>query len=1014
MYIQQLDIELWGNTNEIVEVEEINTEKENQLTDKNDEINRKEQEQYEEKEYYPSAEEIYPGVEILVQEEDTQPQNKPIITPEHKDVIHQTEEKVPETEYSSQFQTKQMNFPERIRHIVVVGALGHGKTSFVDILIQATHNEYKYNSIHPDNVQRYTDSRVDERERGISIQSSPISQVLSTQNGVSYLLNQMDTPGHISFEGDTILGIRVSDGAILIVDAVEGVMTQTERIIEEQVKYDIPQILIINKIDRQIQEMRLPMEDCYRKLDIVIEEVNTQLKRYNHRSTPFVSPILDTVLFASSSDGWIFSFSSFISILENRNSNSNSNDNNRTHFNRIPKMNKITIKRFCKKLWNNWYFNTNDGTFCTADEYENNNNNKGIYNSFIYFIQEPIYKIYSHVVGIDGTEQTNFCKNKLNIELNKKESIQPIKDIQRRIWDRIQYNSVESVTDIIVTIVPSPQVSNKQKLNNPLQWNDTENKMNDQIDICTNEQNSTSNNNRQLRQDKKYLLIDIVKCYPNINKNNNNNNNNISVFGRIYGGCIEQNDTVCIQQPNYHSEKNEEACTIQTIKGIRIYQGGRYSIPINRVYSDNWIVLDGQDSSIYKYGTIVSTLRKDKILKPFIQPRFRLESHIKVAIEPFEPTNLHHMVTGQRKITQIYPQLETVVEDTGEHLQYSTTVQEMDCALYDLRQQYAKQVDIRISDLSVRFNETISFHSNEFSKIYTNNEKNTIVSLASPQDKQLMYDITSRNYGNDDITILKNLQDSEKQKQINGSSSGGYPSIGSQYNVWGFGPNDIDSNILCNEIPRFTYRKEHELVETVKDSQIEGFRWATREGPLCNEQIRNVKIALVEGTDISTIVNERNKRQQIPAMRRSVYSSFMRATPKLMEPICTQEILQNQKNQRRNQQQIQRALSTVQTPRRGVLIDAYEKSGTPFSILLYHVPLIETFGLDIDIKLGTLGQSSIIGSFSHWDIVPGDPQDTSIVVSPLKIAKNHELARDFMVKTRLRRGLPTDVLDTFS
>jgi len=122
---------------------------------------------------------------------------------------------------------------------------------------------------------RYTDTHSLSQSRGISLKSTPMSLVLPNTRGKSYLVNLIDTPGHINFIDEVSSGTRVADGAVVVVDAVEGVLMTTKMVLEDLVRSGTPVVVVINKVDRLILELRLPPGDAYIKLKHTIEEVNT-------------------------------------------------------------------------------------------------------------------------------------------------------------------------------------------------------------------------------------------------------------------------------------------------------------------------------------------------------------------------------------------------------------------------------------------------------------------------------------------------------------------------------------------------------------------------------------------------------------------------------------------------------------------------------------------------------------------------------------------------------------------
>lgn len=177
----------------------------------------------EDKKYYPTAEEVYgDDVETLVMDEDEQPLEQPIIKPV-KNKKFEVGVKDSSTYVSSQFMLGLMSNPSLARNVALVGHLQHGKTVFMDMLVEQTHHMSTFDS-QSEKHTRYTDTRIDEQERKISIKTVPMSLVLEDSNSKSYLCNIMDAPGHVNFSDEMTAALRLADGAVLVVDAAEGVM----------------------------------------------------------------------------------------------------------------------------------------------------------------------------------------------------------------------------------------------------------------------------------------------------------------------------------------------------------------------------------------------------------------------------------------------------------------------------------------------------------------------------------------------------------------------------------------------------------------------------------------------------------------------------------------------------------------------------------------------------------------------------------------------------------------------
>ena len=121
---------------------------------------------------------------------------------------------------------------------------------------------------------RYSDTRKDEQERLISIKSTPMSLILPDNKDKSYIFNLYDTPGHLNFSDEICSSLRICDGGLIVIDAVEGVMMGTERMIKYMITEGIKITVLVNKIDRLIVELKLPPADAYLKIKHTLEEVN--------------------------------------------------------------------------------------------------------------------------------------------------------------------------------------------------------------------------------------------------------------------------------------------------------------------------------------------------------------------------------------------------------------------------------------------------------------------------------------------------------------------------------------------------------------------------------------------------------------------------------------------------------------------------------------------------------------------------------------------------------------------
>ncbi|MFH1316484.1 MAG: elongation factor EF-2 [Candidatus Woesearchaeota archaeon] len=165
--------------------------------------------------------------------------------------------------------TRIMKKPENIRNLAIAAHIDHGKTTFTDNLLAGAGMMSKEDA----GKSLKMDFHQDEQERGITIDTAAVSMVHEFE-GNEYLINLLDTPGHVDFGGDVTRAMRAVDGAIILVDAVESVMPQTETVVRQALKERVRPVLFINKVDRLIKELQLSPEKMQERFINIIKEVN--------------------------------------------------------------------------------------------------------------------------------------------------------------------------------------------------------------------------------------------------------------------------------------------------------------------------------------------------------------------------------------------------------------------------------------------------------------------------------------------------------------------------------------------------------------------------------------------------------------------------------------------------------------------------------------------------------------------------------------------------------------------
>ncbi|RLV95678.1 Pre-mRNA-splicing factor cwf10 [Spathaspora sp. JA1] len=819
---------------------------------------------------------------------------------------------LPELIYSREFMISTMNqLPERIRNISIVGNLHCGKSTFIDSLILYTHSPSikLKNTLKNFKPLRFMDNHKLEIGRGVTIKTGAITLLLQDLTEKSYICNILDTPGHIDFQDETTAAILGSDGVVLVIDVVEGLTFRDKKLIDEIIRTNLPIVLVLNKLDRLILELKLPMKDCYLKLKYIVDDINEYIKSnefistYTHNT---VSP--NNVIFASSTFEFSFTLKSFAHLyLTNQNSTMN-------------------IDKFSEKLWGDIYYDSTNYKFTTKAD-------STLPRTFVSFILEPIYKIINYTL-ISQPDQPKIAKllwDNFRVTLPKSEYKKDSQVLLKSVFQAV-FKAHNGFVDTIAKSIPPP-----------------------------------------VKSEDSQFLGKVLKLIES------SDGKTFSCLVRIQQGVVKVGDKIKVYGDSYC--ENPEDFKLEIVEGIYI-PGGRYKVPITEATFGSIVIIDGIDSIIKKGGTTLTS--PDLTIIPDDIPQYTSNSVFKIALEPTNPSELPILLDAMRKINKSYLAAVITVEESGEHVILAPGELYMDCILHDLRNFFTDGLEIRVSDPMTKFSETCIDTS--FTKIPVNTESNEISIIAEPiNDTKLSQAIESGKIkSNQPVkTLSKTLR-----------SEFGWDSLAAR-SVWAFGPSDLQlPNILLDDTLESETDKSNLL--SVKESIILGFKWSVNEGPLCDEPIRNTKFrildAVINGSELY-----KSSTQIIPLTRRACYTGLLTSTPKLMEPIyrldatCTY-----------------RAISVVKqllTKRRGTFVEETPIPGTQLFSVVGYVPVIDSIGLEVDIKLHSQGQATCYLSFSNWDLVPGDPLDQNCELPNLKPVPLQSLARDFVLKTRRRKGL---------
>jgi U5 small nuclear ribonucleoprotein component len=887
---------------------------------------------HEDKKYYATAEETYgPDVEAMVQEEDTQLLTEPIVQPVKVRNFTVQEKDLPVTRFDRNFMVDMLQHPDMSRNVMVAGHIHHGKTSLLDMLVFETH-QLTWDADRP---TRYTDTHVLERAREISMKCGPMTLVLPDSRGKSSLVNLLDTPGHLSFMDEVACAARLADGVVLVVDVIEGVMAGTEAVIRHAMQEGLPLVLVVNKMDRLILELRLPPSEAFFKVKHTIEEVNSFIASIDPDEKHRLSPERGNVAFASTQMGWCFTLNTFAQMYADT-------------------YGALDVDAFAKRLWGNIYFDAERRKFVRnpADPESKR--------SFVHFILEPLYKLYTTVLSED-TETLKETLADLRITLKPAMFKMDVRPLLKVVTDAF-FGPSTGLVDMMTTFLPSPVDAARHKversftgpLNTPL---------GEALLSCD------ANGPTVVQVTKLFMTTDAQE---------------FRAFGRVMSGKVSRGQPVYVLGEGY-SLDDEEDMVPAIVEGVMLDES-RYNVDIETAYAGNLVLLSGVDASINKTATIYERGIDDDmyIFKPI---RHFAQSVLKVAVEPVAPSELPKMLDGLRKVNKSYPLVQTKVEESGEHIILGTGEIYVDSVLHDLRKLFS-EIEIKVSDPVTKFCETVVETSALKCYAETPNKKNKLTMISEPLESGIAKDIESGK-------VTMRMTNKERGKFF--EQNYGWDLLASR-NIWAFGPEDNGPNVLVNDT--LPSEVDTKLLTNVRESIKQGFQWAAREGPLCDEPIRGVKFRLLDAT-VSSEPIYRGGGQIIPTARRVCYSSMLLASPRLLEPVYYVEV--------QAPADCVAAVYTVLSRRRGHVTKDIPKPGSPLYTVKAYIPVLDANGFETDLRTATMGQAFPQMTFDHWQVVPGDPTDKTIQLRPLEPAQGQDLARDLVLKTRRRKGLSDSI-----
>lgn len=721
-----------------------------------------------------------------------------------------------------------MDKPTNIRNMSVIAHVDHGKSTLTDSLVQKAGiiSAAKAGEV------RFTDTRADEIDRGITIKSTAISlyasmddddvkEIKQKTDGNSFLINLIDSPGHVDFSSEVTAALRVTDGSLVVVDCIEGVCVQTETVLRQSLGERIKPVVIINKVDRALLELQVTKEDLYQSFSRTIESVNVIIATYVDPvlGDCQVYPFKGTVAFGSGLHGWAFTVRQFAS--------------------RYSKKFGVDRVKMMERLWGDSYFNPKTKKWTNKDK---DADGKPLERAFNMFVLDPIFRLFNAIMNFKKAEIPTLL-DKLEIVLKGNEKELEGKALLKVVMRKF-LPAADALLEMIVIHLPSPATSQAYRAETLYEGPHDDSSF-QAIKNC-----DASGD----------LMVYVSKMVPTSDKGR------FYAFGRVFAGTVKSGLKVRIQGPNYQVGKKDDLF----VKAIQrtVLMMGRFVEPIDDCPAGNIIGLVGVDQFLLKSGTITTneSSHNMKVMK------FTVSPVVEVAVEVKNASDLPKLVEGLKRLSKSDPCVKTYMNEGGEHVVAGSGELHLEICLNDLQNDHAG-IPLKISPPVVSYRETVESESSMVALSKSPNKHNRIYVKAQPLDEEVSLDIENG--------VINPRDDFKARARVLADKHGW--EVTDARKIWCFGPDGNGANLVIDQTKAVQYLNE------IKDSVVAAFQWATKEGPLMGENCRSLRVNILDVTLHADAIH-RGGGQIIPTMRRVTYASMLLAQPAIQEPVFLCEI----------------------------------------------------------------------------------------------------------------------------
>ncbi|XP_071115298.1 translation elongation factor 2-like [Haliotis cracherodii] len=643
---------------------------------------------------------------------------------------------------------------DNIRNISVIAHVDHGKTTLTDSLlaragvISGTQAGEKH----------ATDTRADEQEKGITIKSTAISlfydvdvDTMSHVPGVNadadnlFVVNLIDSPGHVDFSSEVTAALRITDGAMVVVDCISGVCVQTETVLRQALVERIKPVLMMNKLDRAFFETQLAPEELYQTLRKIVEDVNVILATYEDSMSTMgdimLSPAKGNVSMGSGLQGWGFNLRQFARMYA--------------------KKFGVKEEKMMSRLWGANFYDPTAKKWRAA---KGENGERG----FNKFVVEPLFKVLSLAKAGDK-EQTRSLLEKLGVKVKAEDMDREGKEFMRGMMKK-WLPAADAMLDMILTHLPSPVTAQRYRT----------------AVLYEGPQDDVVALGMKNCDPEAPLMLYVSKMVPSTDKGR------FYAIGRVFSGRAFTGQKVRIMGPNYspNVEKKTDFYD-KNIASTAIMMGGAV-LRVDSVQCGNLVGLVGIDKYLLKTGTVTTYMQAHqlKVLK------FSVSPVVRVAVDVVNPADLPRLVEGLKRLSKADPMVQCISEE-GQHIVAGAGELHLEICLQDLEKDHAC-VPITKSDPVVSYRETVTAESDRVCLAKSSNKLCRLYMSAGPMPGGLAEEI--------DQNTVTAVQDTKERARYLADHFDFDLNQGRK--IWSFGPAGSGPNMLVDKSRAVQYLQD--------------------------------------------------------------------------------------------------------------------------------------------------------------------------------------------------------------